>query len=89
MVIEFVKGNAVLNLKNLILTLLFLFIISCGNYDKGYEDGYNNSQKKKWIVFGKTEYYNGYLEGAFDAWCKALQDTDYKQYVKKCIEKQE
>jgi hypothetical protein len=62
-------------------------IISCGNYDEGYKDGYKGSEKEKWILFGKTEYEDGYLNGEFDAWCNILRGTNYDEYEARCLKK--
>ena len=72
-------------IENIAIVLLCLFVASCGNYDMGYEDGYEGSEKEKWILFGKTKYENGYLNGKFDAWCNMLKKTNYDTYETRCL----
>ena len=54
---------------------------SNGSYDKGYHDGYNGVSPSSY----KNNYYDGWLEGDFDAECEyikySLQDREeFKNY---------
>jgi hypothetical protein len=75
-----------MNIRNVILSLFCFFIIACGNYDSGYEDGYENLKKKKLLIYGRSDYYRGYLDGRFDSWCKKIKETSLEQYRKNCLE---
>ena len=50
------------------LLLCSLVLVSCGDYDKGYEDGCDGAEER-WVIFGKDEYQEGYEDGWFDPIC--------------------
>ncbi len=50
-----------------ILLLATILMSGCGNYDNGYDDGYDGA-KKEFVLFGAGEYNNGYEDGANDAY---------------------
>ena len=39
------------------------FIYSCSDYPSGHEDGFEGAEKKQWIVFGRSDYLDGFHEG--------------------------
>lgn len=52
-----------------VLGILIFFSTSCGNYDMGYEDGCDGEEMKKWVIFGRSQYSEGYEEGWSDPRC--------------------
>jgi len=48
-----------MSLQKLIFMYLF-FLVGCGNYDEGYEDGW---AKRPQITFASDRYKQGYTEG--------------------------
>lgn len=49
--------------KRLFILSFSLLLLSCADYQAGYTDGYANNQHRKWLVFGKDEYNNGFNAG--------------------------
>ena len=45
------------------------FLVACGHYDSGYEDGYDGAEPKRFIIFGRDNYKSGYEQGDFDSYC--------------------
>jgi hypothetical protein len=75
-----------MDIRNVIVKMLFfVLVVSCGSYDMGYKDGYKDVEKKSWIIFRKDEYYRGYLDGRFNAWCDKLKKVDHERYKKECL----
>lgn len=69
-------------IKVLLIGLLFTVMISCANYD----DGYAGAEKKSYILFGKKEYENGYLDGEDDSWCDYLEETNrWQEHKEQCL----
>ncbi len=46
-----------------IILIACCFIYGCGDYPSGYKDGYGNAEMKQWIVFGRSEYLDGFEAG--------------------------
>jgi hypothetical protein len=73
-------------IRTLLVMLLCTFPISCANYDEGYEDGYVGAEKKSYILFGREDYEEGYLNGDFDSWCDYLKETNkWQKYKEQCL----
>jgi len=49
--------------RNIIILIICYFIYGCGDYPSGHKDGYESTGKKSWIVFGRSEYLDGYYVG--------------------------
>lgn len=45
------------------ILIICCFIYGCGDYTSGHKDGYESAEKKQWIVFGRSEYLNGFEAG--------------------------
>ena len=57
-------------------------LISCSDHETGYYDGYDNLEKRKWLLKGKSAYDKGYQEGRMQAfqddWCaENLDEMDF------------
>ena len=59
-------------------------LVSCGDYDSGYEDGYQGVEPGKFIILGRSQYHSGYYDGESDAECDYWQETNYKLYIQEC-----
>ena len=46
-----------------IILIACCFIYGCGDYPSGYKDGYGSAEMKQWIVFGRSEYIEGFEAG--------------------------
>ena len=43
---------------------IILFLLSgCSDYPSGYREGYEGNDKKQWIVFGRSNYSEGFYSG--------------------------
>ena len=49
--------------RKTIILIICYFIYGCGDYPSGHKDGYESTGKKSWIVFGRSEYLDGYYVG--------------------------
>ncbi len=52
--------------RNIIILIICYFIYGCGDYPSGHKDGYESTGKKSWIVFGRSEYLDGFETGKAD-----------------------
>ncbi len=50
-------------IRKTVILIIFFFLYGCGGYPSGHKDGYEGTEKKKWIVFGRSEYLKGFYEG--------------------------
>ena len=48
--------------KSIILITCY-FLYGCGDYPSGHKDGYESTEKKQWIIFGGSEYLDGFYAG--------------------------
>ena len=69
--------------KIVLIILLSMMAISCGNYDTGYEDGYYGTERRL-ILFGKNKYDQGYEDGSLDADCGCWKRHNREKYQKYC-----
>jgi len=46
-----------------IILIICYFIYGCGDYPSGHKDGYESTEKKSWLVFGRSEYLDGFYAG--------------------------
>ncbi len=46
-----------------IILIICYFIYGCGDYPSGHIDGYESTEKKSWLVFGRSEYLEGFYAG--------------------------
>ena len=46
-----------------IILIICYFIYGCGDYPSGHKDGYESTEKKSWLVFGRSEYLEGFYAG--------------------------
>ncbi len=49
--------------RKLIVLITCYFLYGCGDYPSGHKDGYESTEKKQWIVFGRAEYMDGFYVG--------------------------
>lgn len=49
--------------RNIIILIICYFIYGCGDYPSGHKDGYESTEKKQWIIFGRAEYMDGFYVG--------------------------
>ncbi len=49
--------------RKVIILIICYFIYGCGDYPSGHKDGYESAEKKQWIVFGRSEYLDGFYAG--------------------------
>ena len=49
--------------KKILILIVCSFIYGCGDYPSGHKDGYEGIEKNQWIVFGRSEYLDGFYEG--------------------------
>lgn len=52
-----------MHLSKTIILISCYFIYGCSDYPSGYEDGLEGAEKKQWIVFGRSEYLDGFYVG--------------------------
>jgi hypothetical protein len=50
-------------LRKTIILISCYFIYGCSDYQSGHKDGYESAEKKQWIVFGRSEYMDGFYAG--------------------------
>ncbi len=50
-------------LRKVVFLIIYFSLYGCGDYQAGYRDGYEDNDKKQWVVFGRGEYLNGYFSG--------------------------
>ena len=55
-----------MNYKIGIILLSCYFIAGCSDYASGHKDGYGSAEMKQWIVFGRSEYIEGFETGKAD-----------------------
>jgi len=70
-------------IKTIWVVILYVVLASCGDYDKGYEDGYDG-EEEKWVIIGKDEYLSGYEDGSFDADCDYWREYNYREFLRNC-----
>ncbi len=44
-----------------------LLLTACGNYEAGYGDGLHGNSENRWIVYGRSQYQQGYHQGEMEA----------------------
>ena len=49
--------------RKILILIVCSFIYGCGDYPSGHKDGYEGIEKNQWIVFGRSEYLDGFYEG--------------------------
>ena len=64
--------------KKILILIVCSFIYGCGDYPSGHKDGYEGIEKNQWIVFGRSEYLDGFYEGEAE---KFQQDWLAENYV--------
>ena len=52
-----------MHLRKIIILISCYCIYGCSDYPSGHEDGFEGAEKKQWIVFGRSEYLDGFYEG--------------------------
>ena len=52
-----------MHLRKIIILISCYFIYGCSDYPSGHKDGYESAEKKQWIVFGRSEYLDGFYVG--------------------------
>jgi len=52
-----------MHLSKTIILISCYFIYGCSDYPSGYEDGLEGAEKKQWLVFGRSEYLDGFYVG--------------------------
>ena len=50
-------------IRKAVILIICFFLYGCGDYPAGHKDGYEGTEKKQWIVFGRSEYLDGFYEG--------------------------
>jgi len=50
-------------IKKIGILPVFLLLLACSDYPEGYRDGVANSDKRQWVIFGKSKYLQGYASG--------------------------
>ena len=50
-------------IRKAVILIICFFLYGCGDYPEGHKDGYEGTEKKQWIVFGRSEYLDGFYEG--------------------------
>jgi len=50
-------------IQKTIFFILLCSLYACSDYPSGYREGYEGSDKKQWIVFGRGDYSDGYHSG--------------------------
>ena len=49
--------------RKVLILIVCYFIYGCSDYPSGHKDGYEGTEKKQWIVFGRSEYLDGFYAG--------------------------
>ena len=71
-------------MRGVVLIALFaLLVTACGDYDTGYDDGYDGAKKNS-VLFGRDKYNQGYKDGAYDADCDYWKKHDREKFGKYC-----
>jgi hypothetical protein len=52
-----------MHFRKVINLIICYFIYGCGDYPSGHKDGYESTEKNQWIVFGRSEYLDGFYAG--------------------------
>ena len=52
-----------MHLRKIIILISCYFIYGCSDYPSGHKDGYESAEKKQWIVFGRSDYMDGFYVG--------------------------
>ncbi len=52
-----------MHLRTIIILIACSSIYGCGDYPSGHKDGYVSAEKNQWIVFGRSEYLDGFHAG--------------------------
>ena len=50
-------------IRKAVILIICFSLYGCGDYPSGHKDGYEGTEKKQWIVFGRGEYLDGFYEG--------------------------
>ena len=50
-------------IRTSVILIICFSLYGCGDYPSGHKDGYEGTEKKQWVVFGRSEYMDGFYEG--------------------------
>ena len=52
-----------MHLRKIIILISCYCIYGCSDYPSGHADGIEGAERKQWIVFGRSEYLDGFYAG--------------------------
>lgn len=52
-----------MHLRKIIILISCYCIYGCSDYPSGHADGIEGAERKQWIVFGRSEYLDGFYVG--------------------------